>query len=337
MSYDSFTATMNKIEHPWLTVTVLGSAAVDEIPHEEFEARRSREARLLKFIMFTPDAFPRPGDWFDEPRAVPQGVGEVFAQRLAQRLRINVPLVELSDKEPYDFEDFVKPIDGGWAVSKRIPAALPIHFFRAKHLTLTPPDIICPSDYVEADGFLHRKFFYERLDKRCPRERSDYPDFPHLDSRSPLERGDCGDISAEGVSNILGAIKWNSTARLFGHVFRAFLYATYAHSSNCLVDNSARLWLIDHENIAHRADVEDIKELHDLVKSSPRVMRLCRRLCQISEADIHRSLQGIQKRYWVNKASGTPHAVLTGESEATDYFNARLWQWRACFGGGSPH
>ncbi len=298
-------ATGSPVEHPIYTATLFAVVAISD----GFEPTEQWCAALASIE-------PSIEDYWS-PRALPSGIAEVFAQRLAHTTGVRVPKVTLSDTEPVTFGSYVKRVAGGWITSERVPQSLPVYFLREQCETLPPEQFL---NGIEMDGDdddardTMRLQYLSLIDKRCPHDRAAYHDFPEI-----------------ATDHALVAARWDSPARLRGHAFRAFLHATYAHSSNYLVDVAGQGWVIDFEKILYRDDCEDIRALRETVNSSPRALKECRRINQLSERDIVRGLAGFQKRYWQKPASGEGGAVLSNEKAATDYFIKRLKVWRECF------
>jgi len=150
------------------------------------------------------------------------------------------------------------------------------------------------------------------LRKACPVERSAYDDFP---------------AEMENDISVLAAAQWNSSERILGHCFRAFLNASHGHTSNCLVDVRGRLWEIDFERVLFREDDHaDIAELRFLVEGSASIMAACKQICQITSADIEAALMDIPSRFWQGDA------VITRPELAWLYFTNRLESWKLVFG-----
>jgi hypothetical protein len=110
------------------------------------------------------------------------------------------------------------------------------------------------------------------------------------------------------------------------HAFRAFLYCSYAHSSNVLVDTAGNLHSIDHEKLVYADGTKDIAELFEAVRHSSKVMRACCQISQLTRGDIERSLSGIDERFW----HGEP-AVFNSRGPALEYLCGRLAAWRRHF------
>lgn len=299
-------------EHPALTRLVFGFVAADELTsHRESNPfsvefglyaeqcaaeslRQAVRADLANIDRLKMEAYL-------ERRALPRGISEIFAYRLAAAAGVRVPRVELT-QEPLNAPDwFAKEVPGGWCNSERVPRALPIYY-------LSNQDLMLPPAIKKMDDELR---FAPLLRKTCPVDRADYADFSE---------------QMESDARLLSAAAWNSDQRLLGHSFRAFLYATYAHSSNCLADMNATLWLIDHEKIIHQKTTDDIIALHKVANHSERILRNCRRICEITEDHIEESLSGISWQFW------QAGSVFNNERDAGESFKRRLSVWQAVFG-----
>jgi hypothetical protein len=221
---------------------------------------------------------------------------------LSLKCGVRTATVTLTTEEPTDFKNYyVRKVAGGWAMSRRIPEAMPLYYLKSHSA-----DILSPMGSTEA--VLNKKFLWA-LDKRCPVGKEAYSDFPDCPSTEVIE-----------------AAAWDSRARLLGHAFRALLYCSYGHISNCLVDTSARLWLIDHEKMVYRKDAGDIEALHAIVSESESVMGICRELCTITADDVTDSLAGIPDVFWRGAAR------FTDLQTSAAYFTGRLSAWREHYG-----
>jgi hypothetical protein len=279
------------VEHPVITTLVLGHAAFDSIDTLS-QAAESRHVFRSESDKFARGIY---GPWVKR-WALPNGVADLFAHRLAHKCGLRVPEVSLSADEPRDFQNYyVRKVVGGWALSRRVPDSLPIYYLKGQTETVAPA--------IKVEQMFMRKFQWQ-LDKRCPVGRAVYADFPEKAPEAALE-----------------AARWNSTARLRGHAFRAFLGATYGHTSNCLVDTSGKLWLIDHEKIAYRKGGEDIEALFKIVCESELVMDQCRAISVLTREDISTALADIPARFWGK----------TQADESIEYFCERLDSWQKVF------
>ena len=251
------------------------------------------------------------------PLALPGGVGELFAFRLAEAAGVRVAPVTLSETKPDNFNDFVKKVHGGWCVSERVQKSIPM-FFIKEQAELYPTwfdfqktattEKLCIADF----GFL-----LGNLDIRCiinkesPVSRAAYTDFPDLAPKAAIE-----------------AAKWDSDERLLTYAFRSFLYATFPHTSNCLVSTDGKLTLIDHEKVLYSLDdISLLKASVSPIRKTHRVAKALRQMCDITETDIRAALSDIPSRFW--KFSGV---FFSDEQKAANYFIKRLDKWRRCFG-----
>lgn len=295
-------------EHPLLTHHILTAAArQEEGTLEQYFRDMIRKGPLHRIHL---------SDW-EYVLAVPTGVGELFAYRLADHVGVRVPLVRLEADKPAESQDFCKRVPGGWVVSERVPGSIPVYFLGDACATLPyRASFAYELTFVREVYDSHVYLFFEgSINKECVLNH-EFPDDP------PMEA--------------LMAAQWNSPQRILGHAFRAFLYATHAHTSNCLVDTSGRLWLIDHEKIIYRENEEDIRELYELIYPSDEIMNACRLISALTESDIEEALSDIPERFWDRgaEAEREPHppAKFANSTEALIYFAARLRVWQECFG-----
>ncbi|HJQ26409.1 MAG TPA: hypothetical protein VKA60_21020 [Blastocatellia bacterium] len=298
-------------EHPALTRLVFGFVAADELTnHKEsnpmsiefslYAEKRAAESLMQSVRADLANIDRLKMEAYLERFALPRGISELFAYRLAAAGGVRVPRVELT-QEPLNPSDwFSKEVPGGWCNSRRVPQALPIYH-------LANQDVMLPPAIKKMDNELR---FGPLLGKTCPVDRAEYADFPE---------------QMESDARLLSAAAWNSDQRLLGHAFRAFLYASYAHSSNCLADVKGQLWLIDHEKIMHQKTTDDIIALHTVANHSERILRACQRVCEITEDHIEASLSGIPWHFW--RAGG----VFNHENDAAKYFKQRLATWKIVF------
>ena len=231
--------------------------------------------------------------------AAASGVGELFAYRLSHKCGVHVPEITLTASEPTDFQNFyVRKIPRGWALSKRIPRALPLYYLTDQCEVLPP--------FHRMELALVKKF--ERLlDKRCPIGRDAYPDFP-----------------TEAPTAALRAAQWNSEQRSLVHCFRALLYCSYGHVSNCLVDVEGKLWSIDHEKLIYTPNTDDIHMLDELIGNHP-LRNLCAQLAAgLTTEDIEQSLSDIPNRFWDTGKFQQPRTAI-------EYFSRRLEVWQRTF------
>ena len=191
------------------------------------------------------------------PLAVSGGVGETLGYRLSQSIGLNVPKVTLRERKPCKATQYVKKITGGWVLSEPVPNAIPLYYLL---------------DSVGENNTAHdllRDKFENQILKACPVSRKDYIGFP-----------------MNPDTDLLLKAKWDSPQRLLCFAFRAFLFCTYPHVSNLLLNTKGDLWMIDHATILWR-DNEDILQLHRAVKNrNPVVMEACRQISRITEDDI---------------------------------------------------
>ena len=106
-------------EHPLLTHHILTAAA-----HQE---KGTQDRYFSDMIRKGPLHRIHLSDW-EYVLAVPPGVSELFAYRLADRVSLRVPLVRLETDEPVESQDFCKRVPGGWDISERVPASIPVYF-----------------------------------------------------------------------------------------------------------------------------------------------------------------------------------------------------------------
>jgi hypothetical protein len=294
-------------EHPIITHLILGQAAMHDIvatpSTPDWFADFSKMRVTYSQVLERSNQINR--EMGGSPLAIPQGVAELFASRLARKCGVRVPKLQLwseARKKRHSNTDehrFFKPVPGGWCVSARVRKSLPLYYLLHEDT---------PSSHFDYDPNFCLK---PLVTKSCPIAREEYSDFP-----------------AEKIQDekILCAVKWDSDQRLIGHAFRAFLYCSYAHSSNVLVDTDARLWHIDHAQLMYRADHSDLAELLLLVEGSERVMQICREISQLTDEDIKQAISDIPERFWLNDVAIKHPAI------AYYYFATRLESWRTIFG-----
>lgn len=308
------------VEHPAFTHIILGQAALHQVTHNsaqpgsnEWNSALAESHSAFKVLLSRKDQINK--ELISLPLAVAEGVAELFASRIASHCGVRTPQIRLMPDDEFDLfeqeresadaeyevEDdptiFCKEVSGGWCVSQKIAGSLPI-FYLPEQDSLT----------AEWDVFF---YVSDLVSKRCPVSRDEYPDFP---------------AALESDEEIRAAARWDSDERLLGHAFRAFLNCTYAHTSNCLVDTSTKLWLIDHEKIIFRTDHSDLAELRVLIEHSDRVMQICKRISQLTKEDIEQALLNIPEPFWKSGVA-IEHPVL-----AYHYFTTRLESWKTMFG-----
>lgn len=281
-------------EHPGLSRTMLGSYA-EETGQRNYECdyrRRKNETQMIINLKKTD-----PGGL-----VIPEGVGEMFGYRLAEFAGVRVPRVTLTTDEPTDFKSHhVKPVPGGWMLSRRVPASLPIYYLSEQ--------------MAYGKEYQFRQMFEGLFDKRCPLGREAYPDFP-----------------SEPPQAVLDAAKWNSEERLAHYAYRSLLGCTYPHNSNVLVDTSGRLHLIDHEKICLSTEGDDIALLSGMIADSPQAVAVCRRVAQdITPEVVERSLDGIPDNFWRPEAWAKKIWVYDNPKDAAGYFVYRLNRWKELF------
>jgi hypothetical protein len=299
-------------EHPSRTIAILAHAAESEYGWG-FE-------QLRQFATFSKGCWKRDQEQSRLPlnkrgsrMAIAAGIAELFAYRLSKAANVRVAPVRLKDwnDEPKPSQEFIRRVPGGWCVSERVERALPIYYLRGRCEIVHKWSL----QLTEWEAAIHTGW-RESFDKKCPVDRSDYSDFPDRPSNT-----------------VLAAARWNSPERLLGHAYRAFLYASHAHTSNALVDLDANVWLIDHEHILYTPDTADVAGLHTLVKCAPGVMRACRQISSITPDDIEKALDDIPISFW-DGPTAIKHAgavFTTRQHEAADYFINRLEAWQKCF------
>ena len=304
-------------EHPYLTRLVLGVAAISHITQIAAAKGFTPDVQQLAEIN---QAFAEETKQADElekqginrlrlnhgtVRAVPQGIGEMFGFNLSQTLAlrgiINVPEVRLTT-EPLDAQEwFSKDIDGGFCNSKRIAKTLPIFYLDDSDRR--------PSFIAEWEEVFHRCTI------TCPVAREHYSDFP-----AELEKDE----------RVLSIARYTSPQRLAQYAFRAFLYATYPHGSNALIQiysDTPQLWLIDHEKLLLvPSDNSDIDMLHRMIKYYKPALAACRLISRISDNDVEKSLSGIPARFWQEGGK------FDNPKDAAKYFKRRLCAWKNVFG-----
>jgi hypothetical protein len=298
---------MKIVEHPDLSRRVFGLSAAEHIEQSagtesdkssEVQEKLTAIGRALAGVGNT--AFQPIDEWYIK-RTVPQGVGEWFGYKLSTAIKglVNVPEVRLTTSQPLNAHDwFSKRVNGGWCNSKRVRRSLPIYYVNKES---------------RAPFFDRQEEVLHFTTKTCPVARDYYADFP-----AELELD-------KGVQEI---VKYNSPQRLLQYAFRAFLYATYPHSSNALVEatgDNRRLWLIDHEKLVLSEGAEDIDALHEIIQHYGPGLNACRQISQITEADIMKSLAGISYQFWQQDCA------FNNEEDAGEYYKQRLRAWKKFF------
>ena len=314
-----------KIEHPFLNLVIFYLAAIFEMKQKYEEAGEKPKSgvveNLLSEINMLTERLKQleSTEGYDD-RVLPPGIGELFASRLAKQCGILAPEIRLSESQPSNTLYYWKRAPGGFVGSKILPHSLPIYYLKSKDKTL-PPEL---AGLEKLEGAWAFKSFgmkpppirleaeiRNRLNKSCPLSREYYNDFSEQD---------------ENALAIIQAAKWDAIEKMKIHAFRAFLYCTYCHSSNVLIDTQTRLWSIDHANIMMSRDAADIERLAFFVNHSDTLKRVCQQISIITERDIERALQGIDKRFW--KSGG----VFDNPIDAAHHFSVRLTAWQKCFG-----
>ncbi len=248
------------------------------------------------------------------PRAISGGVGEVFGTRLGNMIGIPCAPVTLSRARPGEeafITHHVKEIPGGWSMSERIKKAIPLYFLSGQVDT-----------WPKAGGLerVYRTAFERVYNKRCPIGRDSYADFPDQAPRAALE-----------------AARWDSPQRLLQYAFRLFLYCSFPHASNALVDVEGKLYLIDFDKMCLAgydvASLEDIELLHEMLADCEPALEACRHVASITQAQIVEALSGIEENFWQpRKLARRTAPRFSDERAATEYFLKRLTRWKKHFG-----
>lgn len=293
-----------KREHPALSRSALGFYAAQTAIQESYDCRKARRKNMSRMLVFYQQT--------DRARlAISEGVGEMFGYRLAEVAGVRVPRVTLTTNEPSEAEfksNHVKSVPGGWMLSERVPASIPIYYLRGSVRTSAL------SEHPEAEESF-RPMFKAAFDKRCPLGREAYADFP---SEPPQEA--------------LDAARWDSEQRLRHYAYRALLGCTYPHSSNVLVNTSGRLWLIDHEKCCVSTEGDDSALLLEMIADSPQALAVCRRVArEITPEAIERSLDGIPDNFWRPGSGRKRYARRDNPEGAARYFIDRLNRWNELF------
>jgi hypothetical protein len=88
------------------------------------------------------------------------------------------------------------------------------------------------------------------------------------------------------------------------YAYRSFLYCTYPHTSNALVDVHGYLWLIDFAKTylstyeLEYAENEDIERLHSMVSECEQVMDACLQVSTITPEKIIEAFSCIPDHFW---------------------------------------
>lgn len=284
-------------EHPALSRIALGVYASQTAGRESYECKRARRKQRTGMILSY--------DKTDAaPLAIPAGVGETFGYRLAESAGVRVPRVQLQTDEPDDFtEHHVKKVPGGWMLSERIPASIPVYYLS---------DLVSTSAISDQPESAFRSMFKEAFDKRCPLGREAYADFPENAPEAALV-----------------ASRWDSDERLRHYAYRALLGCSYAHSSNVLVTTSGQLWLIDFEKTCCDTEGDDIALLLRVVADSEAAIEVCRRVAQgITPEAIKQALSDIPAWFWRGRRR---YARYDDPESAARYFVDRLTRWNELF------
>jgi hypothetical protein len=106
-------------------------------------------------------------------------------------------------------------------------------------------------------------------------------------------------VPPDDWSAIRAAIKWDSEPMLRIHAARLFLGCTTAHASNILIDAAARLYSIDHADIA-KTDGAEIDLLFANVKAGTVAFDCLHLPCTLEEATV-REIFGESAAYYVER------------------------------------
>lgn len=284
-------------EHPALSRIALGAYAAQTVTSETPEMKRVRRNEMTGITIFY-------GQTDSAALALPQGVGEMFGYRLGSAAGVRVPRVTLTTDPPEDFtRHHVKQVPGGWMLSERVPASLPVYFLSKQ---------VATSAMSESPEYGFRKMFKEAFDKRCPLGRDAYADFPQSVPEAALR-----------------ASRWDSPERLKHYAYRALLGCTYPHSSNVLVTTDGELWLIDHEKICVDTEGDDLALLLRVIADSEAAIEVCRQVARgITPEAIEQVLADIRECFWRGRKR---YARYYDPINAAGYFVDRLNRWNELF------
>jgi hypothetical protein len=331
LTYENMKKSKN-VEHPVLILMVFILMVVQELKAEYDLTGKRLNAEILSNLqselkLIVEQRWEIDAEAQAAPRVLPSGVSELFCYRLSKHIKgLRVPEIQLHESEPKRMtflkdDLIVKLVSGGFASSRIVPRSLPIYFLAEKNDSLIPPNIaeleMKARQWIYNDlgvskepKALRDAAIKKLLNKQCPLSREFYEDFEEAKESDP---------------QILNAAQWDSPQRILIHAWRAFLNSTYAHNSNVLVDNSARLWVIDHETCVFSETASEIEKIALFVSQSERLLDTCKQISCLTTWNIEEALKDIPSVFW------SEGGKFERPQEAAHYFSSRLAKWKKHF------